>query len=139
MEKRGAIDLDEVHVLDAFRDALGRMFTRGGEKWLDTIPKDAYLTLGDVRRMLEGDPVRVLEPQRYTEVVSLTSHHMMIEEGKESGSPYGYFYGQDGESFVDSIVSLDEKYDDHFAVSGSGADYWYKITDSLKKHALNWE
>ena len=30
----------EMIVLDAFRDAYGRMFTRGGEEWLNDIPRE---------------------------------------------------------------------------------------------------
>ena len=42
----------------------------------------------------------------------------------ETDMPYGYFF-PDGS-------------DNGFAVSGTGADFWYKVTDSLKRHALGW-
>ena len=40
-ENHGAENIDEICVLRAFQDALGWMFTRGGELWLDNIPNDA--------------------------------------------------------------------------------------------------
>ena len=137
MTNSNAFDVDEVEVVEAFRDAFGRMFTRGGEDWLNAIPTDAHLTLGDVRRIKQGETIRVLEPQRYQSIVMLSSDHMMFE----SDSAYGYFYGQDGDSFVDtpSLKTLDERDDHYLAVSGSGAEHWYKITESLKRHARNWE
>ena len=37
----GVVGWREIQVIDAIRDAFGRMYTRGGEEWLDSIPEDA--------------------------------------------------------------------------------------------------
>ena len=34
------------------------MFTRGGELWLDNIPNDAILTMGDVQQVQLGKSIR---------------------------------------------------------------------------------
>ena len=73
MTNSNAFDVDEVEVVEAFRDAFGRAFTRGGEDWLNAIPTDAHLTLGDVRRIKQGETIRVLEPQRYQSIVMLST------------------------------------------------------------------
>ena len=69
------ISLDKICLLRAFQDALGRMFTRGGELWLDNIPNDAILTMGDVQQVQLGKSIRVLEPQVYSRVTKLTHWH----------------------------------------------------------------
>ena len=127
----------EMIVLDAFRDAYGRMFTRGGEAWLNDIPRDAYLTMGDVKRIKEqGETVRVLEPQVYRSVTVLGRDNFMFSDDGATRKEYGYFYGMKGHRFV---TSPSEVTGDCFAVSGTGADAWYKLTPSLFEHAQNWE
>ena len=148
----GVMSVSEVDVIDAIRDAQGRMFSRGGENWLNTIPMDAILTLEDVCRIRQqGETIRVLMPQHYEKVVELTNEHMMFENGTD----FGYFYGEHGDmtilseqlTFDHPLIHSKQLTFDHplvkskssFAVSGSGADLWYKLTDSLKQHARDWK
>jgi len=131
---------EELHVIEAFRDAFGRMHTRGGEEWIDTIPEDAILRMGDVRRVKDGGTVRVFVPQRYAAVRELTC----IEECMLRSKPYGCFYGMLGGGNKTCNTKLDatehnKSWDAYWAVSGSGADIWYKMTPSLLRHAENWE
>ena len=129
---------EELHVIEAFRDAFGRMNTRGGEEWIDTIPEDAILRMGDVRRVKEGGKVRVFEPQRYATVRELTC----IDECMLRSKPYGCFYGMLGGATCNTNLDATEhntSWDAYWAVSGSGADIWYKMTPSLLRHAENWE
>ena len=79
-ENHGAEDIDEICVLRAFQEAFGRMFTPGGELWLDNIPNDAILTMGDIQQVQLGKSIRVLEPQDYSRVTKLTTRHTMLED-----------------------------------------------------------
>ena len=79
-ELHGAENIDEMCLLRAFEDAHGRMFDHGGELWLDNIPNDAILTMGDVQHVMQGKTIRVLEPQVYSRVTKLTNWHTMLED-----------------------------------------------------------
>ena len=140
----------ELYVIEAFRDALGRMYTRGGEEWLDTIPEDAILKMGDVRHVGEGSTLRVFEPQGYNEIRELTSNDDLMFRSKKY---YGYFYGMFPRVLVRGDGTIEKKWcnterdanrhntdwDAYYAVSGTGADAWYKMTPSLLLHAENWK
>ena len=118
---------------DAFRDALGRMFTRTGEDWLDNIPSDAYLTLGDVERAKDGESMRIIVPQTYSDIEDLTKDHELFTLMPEKR--HGCFYGRCPRSWVLSDQLLLPYM---HAVSGTGGDCYYKVTPSLLKHAAEW-
>ena len=80
------------------------MHTRGGEEWLDTIPEDAILRMGDVRRVNEGGTVRLFAPQRYDAIKELTCNdEWMFQPIK----PYGCFYGIESGNNATSNTKLD--------------------------------
>ena len=137
-ENHGAEDIDEICVLRAFQDALGRMFTRGGELWLDNIPNDAILTMGDVQQVQLGKSIRVLEPQVYSRVTKLTNWHTMLEDAGKGHNVgvYGYFHT--GEHTTCATEFLPELANTP-ALSGTGSDMWYKMTPGLVEYALKWE
>ena len=128
------------HVAEAFRDALGRMYTRGGERWLDTIPKDAILTMRDVRQVKqEGVTMQVFEPQLYRTKL-INDHDDMFTLKPEC--VYGCFYAEKNGKFHNQNLDASEfvtAWDTFSAVSGTGVDEWYKLTDSLVDHARKWE
>ena len=81
------------------------------ESWED-FPFDAFLSWGDVQKIMKsGGSVTTLAPQCYTEIVTLTSDHEMIQNR--------LFY-KDNET--------------NMAVSGTGGDCWLKPTESLAKY-----
>ena len=126
-------DMGEVLLIDAFRDALGRMHKRGGEEWFDGIPITAVLTLGDVRKVRQGLKIRVVEPQDYSNLADLTVDHFMMS----SNDAYGFFYGIHGDTFEEPKACSTD-WDHMEAVSGSGADGWLKICPELIEHAKRW-
>ena len=91
-----------------------------------------------MRRIQQGATVRVLEPQQYTGVVELTTEHDVFQ--LKPGATYGCFYGRDGRNSNVFVEEPSAGADDRLrAVSGSGADNWFKMTESLIKHAQDWE
>ena len=140
-ENHGAEDIDEICVLRAFQDALGRMFTRGGELWLDNIPNDAILTMGDVQQVQLGKSIRVLEPQVYSRVTKLTTRHTMLEDvgkGHKVGV-YGHFHTGEHNTCASFTTEFLPDLANKPALSGRGSDVWYRITPSLIEYALKWE
>lgn len=131
--------MDEVAVLDAFRDAYGRMFTRGGETWLDTIPKDAFLTMEDVKRVKAGETaLRVLMPQTYREIEELANEHELFT--LKPNSAFGCFYAMlPSGAYAMNYTSNAATDKLMIAVTGTSGDFYYKITPSLVEHAENWE
>ena len=137
----GAEDIDEICVLRAFQDALGRMFTRGGKLWLDNIPNDAILIMGDVQQVQLGKSIRVLEPQVYSRVTKLTNWHTMLEDAGKGHSVgvYGHFHTGEHTTRASFANEFLPDLANKPALSGTLSDVWYKMTPSLIEHALKWE
>ena len=94
--------------------------------------------MDDIQQVQLGKSIRVLEPQDYLRVTKLTTRHTMLEDvGKgHNVGVYGHFHtGEHTTCATEFLPDLPNKP----ALSGTGADMWYKITPSLVEYALKWE
>ena len=81
----------------------------------EKLPNDCFLTPRDTIDIKEnGKAIRVIEPQDYSSVSTIDATNFMFNGKSDDDNCSGYFY------------EFDDK-----AVSGSGADVWYKVTPSL--------
>jgi hypothetical protein len=117
---------EEIAVADAIKKELAKLSEIGElrERMYDALEANGVpLTVADVKRVLKGTVLFVIEAQTYDTVTRLDNTSYMFEECSPS-EPLGYFQGE-------------EDTDADVATVGSGSDVWYLANaatlDALKK------
>ena len=86
--------------------------------WIDDrLPKSYWLTMKDLRAIRMGESMKVIEPQTYDRIVTLTANHKHFKpiRGVESKDSLGVFSNIGGGK----------------AGTGTGADPWIKVTQNI--------
>ena len=115
--------LDELQdIIDNVADDDDRM-----EQFVTNLPTEALLTMKDVKNIYTEDDaeIRVLEPQSYNSLNKFDRDHFMYSDMEDNDDRhFGLFYNIPG----------DDK-----AVSGSGADDWYKLDKPLYDYIVTFK
>lgn len=110
---------EEIAVADAIKNKIGELTLE--RRYYDALePNGAMLTVADVKRVLKGAVLFVIEAQCYSTVTRLDNTSYMFEERSRS-EPLGYFQGDE---------------DADIATVGSGSDVWY-LANAVTLDALN--
>lgn len=123
------IPYEKIYTIEELNKIINDIYTYDDDKheeFITNLPTESQLTLQQAREIYENaEEIHILPPQAYNKLIQFDKYDFMYSDMENNDERhFGLFYSLQG----------DDK-----AVSGSGADDWYKLDKSLYDHIVKFK